>query len=155
MQIEIGDILKKLGAHKELDFEENLQFDYIDFAGPVKGYIKITNIGGRIFAEGRVSAKVKLNCCRCCEDFISPVEANLREEFLDGKSDQVRSMNEDDLEDLQGFIYNDDSIDLREAIRQNILTALPINPVCNEKCKGICAVCGKNKNIEKCDCPSA
>jgi len=155
MKIEIGDILKKLGAHKEISFEENMHLEYIDFAGPVKGYVKITNVGGRIFAEGTLITKVKLNCCRCCEDFVSAAETNLREEFLDGKSDQVRSMSEEDLEDLQGFIYNDDSIDLKEAIRQNMITALPVNPVCNEKCRGICVVCGKNKNIEKCDCPSA
>lgn len=155
MQIEIDDILKSLGAHKELSFEEDMQFDYIDFADSVSGNIKITNVGGRIFAEGKIKTKVKLNCCKCCEDFIFPIEVNLREEFLDRKSEQVRSLEEADLEELQGFIYDNNVIDLREALRQNIITAISVNPVCSENCKGICTVCGKNRNKEKCSCRPA
>lgn len=155
MQIEIDDIVKSLGAHKAINFEENPQFDYINFAAPVQGNVKVTNVGDRIFAEGKIETKVKLNCCRCCEDFIYPVEVNFKEEFFDRKSDEVRSLKEDEKEQLEDFIYDNNVINLNEAVRQNIITAISANPLCNESCKGICVVCGKNKNIEKCICETS
>ena len=43
-------------------------------------------------------------------------------------------------------------LDLREAIRQNLLLALPMQPLCKETCAGLCPQCGKNLNEGSCNC---
>jgi uncharacterized protein len=43
-------------------------------------------------------------------------------------------------------------LDLTEAIRQYIVTAMPMKPLCKEACAGLCATCGKDLNQGKCDC---
>lgn len=43
-------------------------------------------------------------------------------------------------------------IDVGEEIRQAVVLALPIKPLCQENCKGFCPSCGTNLNIKACDC---
>ena len=43
-------------------------------------------------------------------------------------------------------------LDLREAIRQNLLLALPMKALCRENCAGLCSQCGKDLNEGSCDC---
>ncbi len=39
-------------------------------------------------------------------------------------------------------------------MRDEILLALPINPLCQESCRGLCPVCGGNRNLTACTCKS-
>ncbi|HUP28016.1 MAG TPA: DUF177 domain-containing protein, partial [Chloroflexia bacterium] len=43
-------------------------------------------------------------------------------------------------------------MDLSEPVRQAILVALPMKPLCREDCKGLCPNCGANWNDGLCDC---
>lgn len=47
---------------------------------------------------------------------------------------------------------NEEYIDLGEEIRQEIIVENPARILCKEECKGICAECGTNLNIEVCKC---
>ena len=50
-----------------------------------------------------------------------------------------------------GF-YEDGGMELEDILREQVLLALPMQRVCSEACKGICPVCGKNRNETECDC---
>ena len=50
-----------------------------------------------------------------------------------------------------GF-YEDGGMELEDILREQVLLALPMQRVCSEDCKGICPVCGKNRNETGCDC---
>jgi uncharacterized protein len=41
-------------------------------------------------------------------------------------------------------------MDLTEPVRQALLVALPMRPLCREDCKGLCVVCGANLNYVDC-----
>ena len=43
-------------------------------------------------------------------------------------------------------------LDLTEALREQILLALPMQPLCRADCQGLCVQCGKNLNEGTCDC---
>ena len=45
-----------------------------------------------------------------------------------------------------------DGIELNDVLREYILLALPMQRVCSESCKGICPVCGQNRNLKECGC---
>jgi uncharacterized protein len=44
------------------------------------------------------------------------------------------------------------TIDLNEMLRQEIILHFPPNPLCSSRCKGLCQVCGKDKNKKLCTC---
>ena len=44
------------------------------------------------------------------------------------------------------------SIDITSDIRDELLIELPMNPLCDDECKGLCPVCGVNRNRKECRC---
>ena len=49
--------------------------------------------------------------------------------------------------------FNGSRIDLRQAVAEQVLLALPIKPLCSRQCKGLCPRCGLNLNHGPCQCP--
>ncbi|NIP25414.1 MAG: DUF177 domain-containing protein, partial [Phycisphaerae bacterium] len=49
-------------------------------------------------------------------------------------------------------LVEEDTISLLEPIREQILMAIPIQPLCDESCKGLCVHCGENLNATDCGC---
>ena len=51
--------------------------------------------------------------------------------------------------------YEGDGLELNDVLREFVLLALPMQKLCNENCKGICPVCGQNRNQNECRCQNA
>ena len=51
--------------------------------------------------------------------------------------------------------YEGNGLQLNDVLREVVLLALPMQLVCNESCKGICPVCGQNRNQRECGCQTA
>lgn len=54
--------------------------------------------------------------------------------------------------DTDVSFFAGDGIEVRDIVCEQLLLNLPMKPVCREDCKGLCPHCGKNKNVEACDC---
>jgi uncharacterized protein len=48
--------------------------------------------------------------------------------------------------------FEGDTIDLHDAIEQELVMALPLHPLCREECAGLCPVCGVDLNRQRCAC---
>ena len=55
-------------------------------------------------------------------------------------------------DDLATAFYADDQIDLGQLITEQFQLALPMKPLCDKACKGLCPQCGTNLNTGSCDC---
>jgi uncharacterized protein len=55
--------------------------------------------------------------------------------------------------DLDFSFYQNERIELDELVLEQLELSLPIRILCQEDCKGLCAQCGTNLNVESCDCP--
>ncbi|MFH1709943.1 MAG: DUF177 domain-containing protein [bacterium] len=154
MKIDVSDLLKSFGAEIKIDRSETLSFpparsdarrvsgadkeDALNLTSPVNVKLKLTNTGNAILVSGTLKTEVKLSCCRCLKDFNYPVNIKIEEEY--GKQAQVLPGSKSEEIELKekDFIFEigkDNIIDLDEAIRQNIIVALPIKPLCNKACK--------------------
>ncbi len=141
MKIDVGDLLKRVGKVMRVEAKETLSLeeDGLSLNGPVAVYVKLTNIGDSILLSGKFKASVRLNCVRCLKDFDQPLSVEVEEEYSRDPKVFDKKGEEIELKDAD-FIFKigeDNSIDLGEAIRQNILTALPIKPLCRKSCKGL------------------
>jgi uncharacterized protein len=56
-------------------------------------------------------------------------------------------------EDLDIGFYHGDGLLLEDALREQILLALPIKNICRDDCAGLCPRCGQNRNLGPCACP--
>ena len=58
-------------------------------------------------------------------------------------------------DDLATSYYRDDQIDLNELMREQFYLALPMKPLCQDDCQGLCPQCGTNLNTERLRLPAA
>jgi len=101
---------------------------------------------------GDFSTEIEARCARCVE----PVPTKIGGDFdllyrplgVDAGKDE-RSISEAETE--IGY-YSGDGIELQDVLREQVLLALPAKIVCSESCRGLCARCGKNLNVESCAC---
>lgn len=100
----------------------------------------------------RASAGATMLCGRCANDVLDTLAADLyvmyrpeseRPDFLDGE------------EEVGLGYYEGGIIDIREDVRRYLLLEIPLWPVCDEDCKGLCATCGANLNDDACACGSS
>ena len=99
-------------------------------ASPVAVTIEFSVGGSQLLMACQVSGKWDAPCSRCLAPCAEGLSAAVDETYPIGA----------------------EKINAKEDIRQAILLSMPVKPLCRQDCKGICALCGKNKNQVDCDC---
>ncbi len=155
----LSQLLKeRVGATRRLTVETSLLGLYNDEgemveAHEVKGEVKVTRLTEGLLVQGDVNAQVALECSRCLDDFLLPVDARLEEQFqptIDIESGHPIKRAEYEQDDNAFMLDPNHLMDLTEPIRQALLVALPMRPLCRDDCKGLCSLCGANRNFEDC-----
>ena len=101
---------------------------------------------------GRVRASLELSCSRCAESFVLPVEASFDLRYQPTELNSGEGEQEIEDEDLSTAFYEDDTIDLAQLVREQLYLSLPMKPLCEESCRGLCSQCGINLNRAECHC---
>jgi uncharacterized protein len=142
-------------------FRGNLELDdkfLIDeggyFTGDLKYDIRFIRAGDQIKARGHIKTKVSLKCVKCLENFEIKMNSVFDIILFPINLIQLKNqhLNEDEMEYI---FYEGNEIDVDKILIEQINFLIPINPVCDSKCKGICPVCGADLNHEKCKCDNA
>ena len=55
-------------------------------------------------------------------------------------------------DDLELDFYTGDVLDVAGLVRSETDLALPMKPLCRADCRGLCPVCGGNRNVTDCRC---
>jgi uncharacterized protein len=103
---------------------------------------------------GRLATRVERYCDRCLEPVERRVDRGFdllyRPQGIDGGQEE---QSVPAVEAEIGY-YSGEGLLLEDALREQVLLALPMKTVCREDCKGLCPRCGKNLNQEACSCPA-
>lgn len=105
----------------------------------------ITPIAHGVHMHGTLSGTETETCVRCLEPFPRPATVNIEETF----SEDVRR-DEDMYADVAPLV--DRSIDLSDLVSQLLEVDEPMAAVCSDTCRGICPMCGANRNLVSCSC---
>jgi uncharacterized protein len=156
MKIDLSEIVSTPGMTARMDLEDTCPKDLgFTCTAPVKGHMTFNNTGTLLVIGGDFKTEVKLECSRCLIDFTEPVESEIEEVYrVEKVGDAMQALPLEDEDISAGFIHNN-ILDVQELIRQGLLTALPIQPLCTPGCEGLCPTCGENLNMRKCQCPPA
>lgn len=117
---------------------------------PLRLELTAQPVGEGVLVRGRMVTRLALECRRCLT------------EVVHGVDDEVTLLFEpllpDEEEDLDGEVYplpsRGDQLDLKPALREELILRVPEFVVCSEACKGLCASCGANLNETTCECVS-
>ena len=135
------------GAVREFDFAEPFPdpAGELHLCGPISGHARLTRTSEGILVHSEQAAPVSFECARCLEEAAVRVEGELDEEFFptaDIRTGFPVAVPGGDERD-RSYINEHHEIDLDEVLRQNILTNLPLRPLCSAACPGLCATCGQ------------
>jgi uncharacterized protein len=117
---------------------------------------EIRQKGERVNVSGRLTARVQLECDRCLKSIELPVDSTFKLTYVttadyqgQQESQQAVELTEEDL-DLS--VFDGEAIDIDELVTEELLLAIPDHVLCNDNCKGICPVCGQDRNSVDCNC---
>lgn len=159
MKLDLTEIVLHLGKRIRYEIDEPPITDLeegIRCIEPIKGKLVFSNAGKHIVVRGRFQTKVEVDCARCLSPFTMDIDLPIEEELqIPG---HVPEMDEEDIEEElpeeeKEPLFVENILDLSELLRQNIIVAVPIKPLCDEACKGLCSHCGQNLNQGSCGCP--
>ncbi|MFC1414569.1 DUF177 domain-containing protein [Streptacidiphilus sp. N1-12] len=98
-----------------------------------------------VLVTGTVEADLEGECVRCLEPVEQQLEADFQELYYYPEADMDRfgpSTKNDDDEDEEASRLEGDLFDLEPVLRDAVVLALPLQPVCQEDCLGLCSECG-------------
>ena len=100
----------------------------------------------RFYFSGHLAGVARDTCRRCLAEVETPVQEDLHLLYAESGGED-----EDD-PDVYPIDAREHDLDLRPAIREEWLLAVPALVVCKEDCKGLCAQCGADLNAGACRC---
>ncbi|MEO8034534.1 MAG: DUF177 domain-containing protein [Acidobacteriota bacterium] len=112
---------------------------------------------GEYVATGVATTTLILTCARCVDTYPFANTAPFHVRFRprpegSGENDEVEITEEGEL-DVE--YYSEREIPLRDLAMEQIQLAIPMKPLCNDKCLGLCPQCGANLNGECCSCAAS
>lgn len=116
--------------------------------------VETARMGGglAVAVRGRVSGRFTVRCARCLAP--ATVEVTEPEVALTFLPPTAGGAGREELtaDDLDTFVHDGTHIDLEPVVREQLVLAIPITPLCDEDCKGICPQCGVDRNQSPCGC---
>jgi uncharacterized protein len=109
----------------------------------IAGKLRLTRTNRGLLVHGRLFTSIEQECSRCLREIDYPVELEVEEEALPvvdpASGAPVDTAAEPDVLRLTDH----HELVLVETVRDGILLAEPIAPLCREDCPGLCMVCGR------------
>jgi uncharacterized protein len=146
---------------RKIRFDETFEPRQIDFAGEeleqssplhvVGSGELVAHSDGELRIQGRYTVEMSSQCDRCLGVARFPLEGGFDLFYKPTSIARDEEVEIDEGEAEIGF-YEGKGIQLEDILREQVLLALPMQRVCRDDCKGICPVCGKNRNETMCDC---
>ncbi|MET4926525.1 DUF177 domain-containing protein [Streptomyces sp. PSRA5] len=114
---------------------------------PVELRIRLESVMEGALVTGTARATAEGECVRCLEPVRQDVAADFQEMFsypdADDRGRSKQAEPADDAEDDEDRLFIEDGLfDLEPVLRDAVVLALPMQPVCRETCAGLCSECG-------------
>jgi len=105
---------------------------------PIELNLRLESASEGVFVSGTAHADLVGECSRCLEPIADEVTAPLGELFAYPGSATVATTDSDEVSRVV-----DDYIDTEQMVRDVVLLGLPLAPLCQEDCRGLCPECGE------------
>lgn len=149
MTIDVSEILKEFGGKTEVSGD--VKIDDVEFRGESYAFDKPLGVKGIMVNNGKalvltadVEAKMHTQCARCLKDIVVDAGFSMEEHFV--QSDK-ETPEDDDTIAFEGY-----TIEIDDAVRDNLIMNIHGRYLCSEDCKGLCPQCGADLNEGECSC---
>ena len=154
MRIELENLEGRKGdfAHVYQPEDLNPLDERVLLSAPATVTGKVRLAGNEVFVNGHVDARAQIECDRCLQPVESPVNADFALEYITGSEYETAAAVELTEADMSVSVFDGNTIDVDEIVKEQVLLAVPTRMLCREDCKGICPECGTDRNTGACSC---
>ncbi|MCY4135915.1 MAG: DUF177 domain-containing protein [bacterium] len=127
LRVPVAELLRRPGSHRELSIHVDVDgWATSDAAvrGPVDIQLQLESVVSGLEVTGSLEAGWQGSCRRCLEPIEQTVQQELREMFSTAPDDE------------ETYPIQDGEVDLTPMVRDCVVLALPIAPLCSEDCVG-------------------
>ncbi len=147
MELNVAQAQKMAGESFSFEWEEAVgPFRYngrtLALSAPLRLQGTYTFDGKGFFVEAKAQTVLRQRCARCGETFEQPYAFPVNERFS-----KASEPSKDDM-----YPHMGDRLELTQAVMDNFYLHLPLAGVCRPECRGLCPVCGVNRNLHACQC---
>lgn len=148
MKLDISSIASNSGG--KLSVQGKALFESVTFCGNSFEFTEeaeingvIVNQAGEFFLKAQVSGEFGTACARCGKPVVQKFSFELNEKLIKEGSGCT---------DEDAVVFSGNEIDVVDLAVNAFLMEAPGRFLCKEDCKGLCPVCGKDRNVEACSC---
>jgi uncharacterized protein len=141
----IIDVEPVLSTGREISVHDDVRIpDFGSYVFPAPAWVEVTlrRSERELEVAGTIDVSYAGSCDRCLEDVRRVLHLEVDERFMP-KNDQDGPFAENN-------VLDGSQLDLADLVRQLIGSALPLALVCSDECRGLCPVCGLNRNSDAC-----
>lgn len=136
----VADLIGQAGRRRPLEIEARvdwaLELVRVDPQAPVAADLLLEGASGGVLMRGTVHAAALQTCRRCLAEWAEPIEVDVFEMLGTDPDAEYPLVGEE--------------ANLEVPLRDAVLLAFPLRPLCRPDCRGLCGVCGGNLNTGSC-----
>lgn len=156
MKLDLTEIAQHVGKQMQYEVDEPASsIEDLQVTSPIRGNLFFTNTGDLLLVRGTLHTTVELECSRCLRLFEMPLVCEV-EEQVELRAIAVRPFEHPQVtmvpEEGDALFQEGNILDLTELIRQMLLVSIPIKPLHDPECRGLCPTCGADLNDGECSC---
>jgi uncharacterized protein len=143
LRLNVGFII-----HQTVGYSREFPFEFPSILVPpdtrlsdLNGLARVTRTAQGLLMQVKMQATAPAECVRCLTEFPQLLEMDTTDLYAFTPNSVTES----------GLILPENGkIDLSPVVRDEMLLAMPIGPLCRPDCKGLCPICGENLNQTTC-----
>lgn len=138
--VEVGGLAGRPGTKREFSgsVPAELRIGDSSVDGPLQVEGAVVGTADGVIADFKVSGTADYQCVRCLTEWSAPIEVEASQHFSK-------------VPDEDGHAIVDGAVDVGTPARDELALAVPLAPVCQTGCKGLCPICGTDLNSEPCE----
>ncbi len=118
----------------------------------IQGTAELTEGTQVITVRGHITGALEGECHRCLDPRRLELDSDFELKYRPRSMLPTEPELELDDKEIQFGFYEGEGIELLDVLMEQIMLWLPMHWLCREDCRGLCPICGENRNHVECHC---
>lgn len=145
--IDVSGLAGRPGAIQDVSITGNIAglrggLGWVEDDEPISVDLTLESLREGVQVSGSAGGLLHLSCSRCLVEYEQEFECKLDETFY---------FDAGEAEEREGYEVRGKVVDLEPMLRDAIVLDIPVKPLHDAGCRGLCPVCGTDLNIDRCN----